>query len=87
MTFDKSSGRAAALRRWSFEDPQSGTQRAHDGFLARFEREVDPEGQLSPAERETRARRLMRAHMINLARRSRRSRRNQKLRVVPEADR
>lgn len=68
--FDSSTGSQAALRRWAFEnDPQAATAPARAGFLARFERAVDPENRLEPAEREVRARRLMRAHMIALARR------------------
>jgi hypothetical protein len=70
--FDSATGRAAALARWAYEpDPAAATAPATAGFLARFEREVDPDNVLTPAERELRARRLMRAHMIQLSRRSR----------------
>lgn len=74
MSFDRDSGRAAAYRRWAFADPEAGTRQARAGFLAKFEREVDPDGRLSDEERQTRARRLMRSHMIELARRSKRKR-------------
>lgn len=74
MTFDGQTGKAAAYRRWAFNDPQEGTQAARDGFLARFEQEVDPEGLLPPEERERRAKRLRRSHMIMLARRPRKPR-------------
>lgn len=43
------------------------TAPARRGFLARFEREVDPHSQLDPAERTLRARRAMRAYMLRLA--------------------
>jgi hypothetical protein len=36
-------------------------------FLSRFEREVDPEGQLSPEERAVRAAHALRAHMLRLS--------------------
>jgi hypothetical protein len=78
--YDSDTGRAAALRRWAFtDDPVEATAKLRAGFLARFEREVDPDNQLAPDEREKRARRLMRAHMIDLARRSRAKRAAQKL--------
>lgn len=48
---------------------------AHRGFQARFERLVDPDGRLDPAEREVRADRAKRAHMLTLAARSAESRR------------
>lgn len=61
--------RAAALTRWAYEaDRVAATAPARRGFLARFERLVDPDGLLDPVDREARARRLMRAHMIELAR-------------------
>lgn len=46
------------------------TGAAHRGFRARFEREVDPEGTLPPAERAARAERARRAHMLTLAAKS-----------------
>jgi hypothetical protein len=57
----------AASDRWASEDPAEQGQRMRRGFLEKFEREVDPEGQLPPAERERRARSALRAHMIRLA--------------------
>lgn len=70
--FDPLSGRAAALNRWArTDDPTAATAPARNGFLARFERIVDPDGILPVAEREIRARRAMRAYMIALARKSR----------------
>lgn len=46
---------------------KTNTAAAHDGFQARFEREVDPDGTLSPEERQRRAQAAMRAHMSRLA--------------------
>ena len=47
---------------------------ARRGFLAKFEREVDPDGTLDPADRERRARSAMRAHMTRIAMKRRRRR-------------
>jgi hypothetical protein len=44
--------------------------RAREGFLTKFEREVDPDGILDPWVRERRARVAMRAHMLRLAKKS-----------------
>jgi hypothetical protein len=40
---------------------------ARSAFEARFEREVDPDGVLSPEERAKRARHAMKAHMTRMA--------------------
>lgn len=81
--FDSARGRAAALIRWAHEDHAPQSAKATAGFLRRFEREVDPDNELSPAEREIRARRLMRAHMIRLSARARAKRAATKLRRNP----
>ena len=82
--FDAETGRAASLSRWAFEtDRQKATSKARRGFLARFEEQVDPAGELDPQDREERARRLMRAHMIGLARKSRAKRAAARLRKSP----
>jgi hypothetical protein len=57
---------------------------AHRGFRARFERLVDPEGTLDPAERAIRADRARRAYMLTLAARSAEARRNKKATPVIE---
>lgn len=75
VRFDSARGRAAALSRWAHEDdPTEAMRPAAVGFLRRFEKQVDPDNRLTPDEREKRARRLMRAHMITLAQKSRRKR-------------
>jgi hypothetical protein len=58
----------AALTRWSRQDTRLGTQPAQqEANYGRFEREVDPDGELEPEERARRVRRLRRAHMRKLA--------------------
>lgn len=59
--------RIAAHARWSKEDPKPNAQRGQAGLLARFEREVDPEGVLPEKERRRRAKSARRAHMGRLA--------------------
>jgi hypothetical protein len=53
-------------------------QRARAAFLRRFEIEVDPEGLLSPGERQERAQAALRAHMARLALKSAKVRRRTK---------
>jgi hypothetical protein len=57
----------AANTRWAKEDPAANAARGQAGLIARFEREVDPEGVLAPAERQRRAEALRRAHMGRMA--------------------
>jgi hypothetical protein len=59
--------RLAALTRWSREDPGETARRGQAGLLAKFERQVDPESRLMPAERVRRAQAARRAHMVGLA--------------------
>lgn len=66
--------RLAALTRWSKEDPRPNADRGQAGLLARFEREVDPNNELAPAERTRRAEAARRAHMVALAFKSSKSR-------------
>lgn len=56
-------------------DSHAIAKRARDGFLARFEREVDPEQRLRPHERRQKALLARRAHMTRLAMRSAKVRR------------
>jgi len=57
------------------EDRTARTQAARDGFYARFERQVDPEGLLPPEERQRRAAHLRKAYMLRLSLASARARR------------
>jgi hypothetical protein len=68
----------AALTRHSRGDTKQATKAARAGFMAKFERECDPDGTLDPAERAVRAERLLRAHMIRLAAKSAEARRAKK---------
>lgn len=52
------------------KDPAAHTLPARTAALNCFEREVDPEGVLPPAERERRAAHARKAHMLGLSRRS-----------------
>lgn len=72
LTAEQRSTRAriAALQRWSKEDPSDAARHLRAGFIAKFEREVDPDGVLSAEERSARAGRAMRAHMLILAEKS-----------------
>ncbi len=65
----------AANTRWARQDPREGTATARRAFLERFEREADPDGDLSPQERVVRAERLRKAHFQRLALKSARARR------------
>jgi hypothetical protein len=47
--------RLAAHAMHGRHDPRATTAKARTAFLARFERQADPEGLLAPAERERRA--------------------------------
>lgn len=59
--------RIGALTLHSRYDSKELTASAHRGFMARFEREVDPSGALPESERARRAQSAMRAHMARLA--------------------
>lgn len=64
----------AANVRWSKQDTKIGIQPARRGFMARFEREVDPEGLLAPADRMARADRALKAYMSQLSLKAREKR-------------
>jgi hypothetical protein len=71
----------AALERWAHSDPREGTQAARDaspGSLSYWERAVDRDGKLGPAERARRAERKRRAHFKRMALRSAQARRANK---------
>ncbi|WP_375502165.1 hypothetical protein [uncultured Jatrophihabitans sp.] len=60
--------RIASAERWAREpDRSAATSPARAGLQAKFEREVDPEGALTPDELSRRADHLMRAHMLRMS--------------------
>lgn len=56
-------------------DPAERTRKARESFLARFEREVDPDGTLDPAERARRAEHARKAYFLRLSLKSAQARR------------
>lgn len=58
--------RVANYARWAKADPVAGTQKAREAFLSHFERQVDPEGHLDPAERSRRAESARSAYFTKL---------------------
>jgi hypothetical protein len=75
MTMSRSeAARIAAHTRWAHEADRSATaRRGHDGLMARFEREVDPDGVLSPDERTKRVKNAQAAHMARMRAKRRRT--------------
>jgi hypothetical protein len=69
-------GRIGALR--IHASGKTTTTKARRAFLARFEREVDPDNRLTPEERERRAGFARRAYFAKLAFRSAQARRAQR---------
>jgi len=68
--------RLAAHESWArTEDAAARTEPARRAFLERFEREVDPDGTLAPAERARRAEHARKAHFARLALKSAQARR------------
>lgn len=58
----------ASLTRWSREPDRAAAMRpALNGFLARFEKQVDPDGELDPETRTKLAEAARKAHMRRLA--------------------
>ena len=71
--------RLAAHTRWAQEtDRQAATAKARAAFLDRFDREVDPDGTLDPAERKRRAANARKAYYTGLALKSAQARRKRK---------
>jgi hypothetical protein len=67
--------RLAAHQSWALTtDPAARTRPGTDAFLARFEKQVDPEGTLPEAERRRRAESAKKAYMTALAYKSSRAR-------------
>ena len=71
-------GRIGAHVTHSRHDPRELTAPAREAFLSKFEREVDPDGLLSPEERRRRAEHARKAHMVRISRLSVIARRNSK---------
>lgn len=67
--------RIAAFTMHAKNDSRETSKPGRDAFLARFEREVDPDGALPERERARRAESAKRAHMTKLALKSAASRR------------
>lgn len=70
-------GRRGGLSNIARNGARTATAPARAGFLARFEREVDPDNQLDPEERRTRAVYARKAYMADLAARSAAARRKE----------
>jgi hypothetical protein len=70
-------GRIGAYAQKALHDPCELTANARAEFLARFERQVDPNSKLAPAERARRADYARKAHMARLALASARARREE----------
>ena len=68
-------GRIGAYTLHATHDPRQTTQKAREAFLARFEREVDPDGVLPVEERRRRAAMARKAYFARLALASARARR------------
>ncbi len=75
-------GRIGAHVTHSRHDARELTAPAREAFLAKFEREVDPDGQLPPEERRRRAEHARRAHMARISRLSAIARRKPELSLV-----
>ena len=59
--------RLAAYALHAQRDPRETTANGRAAFLARFDREVDPEGRLEPDERQRRAEQARRAYFARLS--------------------
>jgi hypothetical protein len=70
--------RLAAHTMHARNDPNAITANARAAFLAKFERQADPEGVLPPEERRRRAEHLRSAHFARLAYASAKARRNKR---------
>lgn len=62
--------RLGAYRLHAVHDPKETTMKAREAFAARFEHQVDPQGELPPAERARRAEAARRTYFTELALRS-----------------
>lgn len=72
-------GRIGAYTRWAnTDDRYMATRAMREGFYAKFERDVDPEGKLTPEERAKRAEYARKAHMQRMALKSAQARRKRR---------
>jgi hypothetical protein len=71
-------GRIGGLALAAQRDPREYTAAARSAFLARFERQVDPNGRLAPRERVRRAEAARRLYFAKLAYASAKARRRRK---------
>jgi hypothetical protein len=78
-------GRLGAYVQHSRHDPRVTTAQAREAFLLRFEREVDPHGELPTADRLRRAKAAQRAYFIRLAERSGQARRRDSAGPAPRS--
>lgn len=78
-------GKIGAHRLHATHDSREITAKARESFLARFEQEVDPAGELSPDERRRRAEHARKAYFARLAHLSAVARRKPKPARFPEA--
>lgn len=78
MSFDSNSARAAAFTLFSKVDAKAHTAPGRAAFLDRFEKQVDPDGVLTPEERSRRAEYAKRAYFTALSAKSARVRRARK---------
>lgn len=70
--------RLGAQSKWARYDPREGTAAARAVFQSRWERDVDPDGTLQPAERARRADSAKKAYYTRLALLSAQARRRRK---------
>ena len=71
--------RIAASERWAkTKDRSAATTAARGGLRAKFEREADPDGTLSPKELEFRVNHLMKAHMLRMTLAAKKARRQKR---------
>ncbi len=78
-------GRIGAYTMLARHDPHEITRAARAAFEARFEREVDPESVLDPAERARRAEMARKAYFARLALKSAQARRRRSRTARPSA--
>jgi hypothetical protein len=80
-------GRLAAETSWAnTADPSTRTAPARAAFLDRFERQVDPDGILTPVDRARRAEHARKAHFARMALKSAQARRRRAGRTPDDSE-